>query len=120
MKFLLLIGSVFAVRVSKWGEVSADLSPDAIYEKMASDENVKDYVADGPGGASDVAPAPKGQPAKSSLVQLTNQRVWGEIAEEDSFAYHQDLANAASNEDEYVKDGPGQAYQNDLIKYGSL
>ena len=49
MKFLYFIGTALAVKVQKWGEVSAELAPEAIYEKMASDDSVRDYIMDGPG-----------------------------------------------------------------------
>ena len=78
---------------------------------MAEAGRVRDYILDGPGGTYRDAVAP---PSQSNLQIM---RVWGEIAEEDTFEYNQEISDAASNEKEYVEGGPGQAYQNDLIKY---
>ena len=122
MKFIiqsLLFSSIIAVKINKWGEVDPSLSPEAIYGNMGSDATVKDYVLDGPGGSYLDAVAPP--PGKSSLLQLhNNKRVWGEVAEEDSFAYHQAQADENSNEKEYVEAGPEPDYLNDLIKYDPI
>ena len=63
MKFIvqtLMVSSIFAVKINKWGEVDPSLSPDSIYGVIGSDATVKDYVVDGPGGSylDAVAPPP--------------------------------------------------------------
>ena len=70
MKFVLsfILGSISAVRITKspfdgmaiqtamdlrlnkWGEVDPSLSPESIYDDMATESNVRDYILDGPGG----------------------------------------------------------------------